>query len=376
MKKIILWKQLIELTIANFKEIIRQPGVLFWGIGFPILMALGLGIAFTQKANIVRNVAVVENQSENDPSKINFFLEHNTVRIKPKDGSAEKFKFTIENKKLGKTTYFFEKTDWENAVKRLKEGKWDMILNEKNNQVEYHFDPVNPDAQLIYLNLSYIFEGNRAEQNRSNADVQPLLVKGTRYIDFFVPGLIAMGIMMSCLWGLGYGVIERRSKKLLRRMVATPMKKSYFLLSLIFVRMGMSFVEAFLLFAFTYFVFDITIQGSIIALVLIFIAGNFAFAGISIFVCSRTANTEIGNGLINVVVLPMIVLSGIFFSYQNFPDWSIKIIHYLPLTLLADGVRSIFIEGTGLPEIAVPFVILMLIGTAFFAVGLKVFKWY
>ncbi len=210
----------------------------------------------------------------------------------------------------------------------------------------------------------------------SGENIEPLTLKGTRYIDFFIPGLIAMGIMMSSVWGLSYGIIERRSKKLLRRMIATPMKKSYFLITFMSVRTLMNFIEAILLFVFAHFAFGITIEGNLAALILIFIAGNIGFAGIAFLISSRTSNTEVGNGLINAVVTPMVVLSGIFFSYHNFPDWTIPFIKVLPLTLLADGIRSIFIEGAGYAQIIVPFFVLIAIGIITFGIGLKSFKWY
>ena len=259
-------------------------------------------------------------------------------------------------------------------MRLLKRGEINLIIEEKSSNIEFHFDPVNSVAHLTYLNLSRII--NNKELTGSNESVEPLTLKGTRYIDFFIPGLIAMGIMMSSVWGLGYGIIETRSKKLLRRMIATPMKKSYFLISLISVRSIMNFLEAGLLFLFSYLVFGITIQGSVAALILIFIAGNVSFAGISILTSSRTANPEIGNGLINAIATPMIVLSGVFFSYHNFPDWAVGFIKILPLTLLADGIRSIFIEGAGLPEIILPFFALFITGIVCFYFGLKFFKWY
>ena len=138
----------------------------------------------------------------------------------------------------------------------------------------------------------------------------------------------------------------------------------------------MNFIEAGLLFLFSYLVFGITIQGSIPALILIFIAGNVSFAGISILTSSRTANPEVGNGLINAIATPMIVLSGIFFSYHNFPAWAIGFIKILPLTVLADGIRSIFIEGAGLPDIVIPFIALMVTGIICFYIGLRFFRWY
>jgi ABC-2 type transport system permease protein len=154
------------------------------------------------------------------------------------------------------------------------------------------------------------------------------------------------------------------------------MRKSHFLVALMTVRLGMNFVEAGLLFLFAFIVFGTTIQGSIPALFMIFIAGNVAFAGIAILASARTANTEVANGIINVVSLPMMVLSGVFFSYHNFPDWSIPYIQKLPLTLLADGIRSIFIEGAGYGEISVSVAILMAVGIVTFIAGLRAFRWY
>jgi len=181
---------------------------------------------------------------------------------------------------------------------------------------------------------------------------------------------------MSSMWGISYGIIEKRSKKLLRRLVATPMKKSHFLIALIAVRVTMNFIEALALILFAIITFNMTIQGSMSALLLLFIAGNVAFAGIAVFVSSHTSNTEVGNGLINAVVMPMMVLSGIFFSYQNFPGWSVNVIKALPLTMLTDGIRSIFNEGAGYNEVAVPILVLSATGIIFFGTGLKIFKWH
>ena len=374
--------QLFELISAYFKEIIREPGVLFWGIAFPILMSLGLGIAFTKKPNVERDVAVIANnrpipQVSDSTNKIMTFLKNHARKVEASDLSFETFKIVIPDPKLGNTTFLFQITTWQNAMILLKRGNLSIILDEKNGKIQYQFDPRNPDAQLTYLKLSELFgEKGQISNLRKETNIEPLTVSGTRYIDFLVPGLIAMGIMMSSMWGLSYGIIDKRSKKLLRRMVATPMRKSYFLIALITVRIGMNFVESALLFLFAALVFNITIQGNIATLLVIFLAGNIAFAGIAIFISSHTGNTEIGNGLINVVVLPMMVLSGIFFSYHNFPDWSLPFIRIMPLTMLADGIRSIFIEGTGFAQNFLPIVILLTTGVFFFTIGLKIFKWH
>ncbi len=381
MNKLIQQKQLIQLISAHFKEIIRHPAVIFWGIIFPILMALGLGIAFTRQTGIVRHVAVIENdqavtENANNKLSIHAFLEKHADKIKPVGSKPQLYKLTLANEKLGDTTFIFEKTTWHHAMILLKRGNLSIIMDEKNNRIEYHFDPLNTDAHFSYLKLSKFFTQNGTPVEENLESVQPLTVHGTRYIDFLVPGLMAMGVMMSCMWGMSYGMIDKRSKKLLRRMVATPMKKSYFLISLMTVRIAMNLIESALLFLFAWLVFHITIEGSLAGLFTIFIAGNIAFGGIAIFISCRTSNTEIGNGLVNAVVMPMMVLSGVFFSYYNFPDWSIPFIQKLPLTLLADGLRSIFIEGAGFTEAILPAAILLSIGIFFFSAGLKFFKWH
>ena len=365
---------------ALFLEIVREPGVLFWGILFPILMSLGLGLAFTKKADVIRKVAVINiNESltsGSENSVVAGFLQKNcekNVSVKP---DTWQLKYTIRDEKLGNSVFLFYKMKWDEAVKFLKRGTINVLLLGINDSVEYHFDPMNPDAQLTYLKLSSIVGKGAVQAVQSNTEIKPLTVTGTRYIDFLVPGLITMGVMMSSMWGISYGIIEKRSKKLLRRLVATPMKKSHFLIALITVRITMNFIESLVLFLFALFAFKMTIQGSISALILMFLAGNIAFAGIAVFVSSHTSNTEVGNGLINFVVFPLMILSGIFFSYQNFPEWSLPVIKNLPLTMLTDGIRSIFNEGAGYHDVALPILILLAVGILFFSVGLKIFKWH
>jgi len=181
---------------------------------------------------------------------------------------------------------------------------------------------------------------------------------------------------MSTMWGISYTVIERRSKKLLRRMVATPMKKSNFLIAIVVARFIMNVIEAFLLFLFAHIYFGTSIQGNLYALLVVFIAGNIAFSGIAVLISSHTSNPEIGNGLINAIVTPMMVISGVFVSYHNFPEWILPVIRNLPLTMLADSVRSIFNEGVGFAQVWFESVVLFLTGTLSFFVGLKFFKWY
>lgn len=372
--------QLRQLTSALFHEIIREPGVLFWGILFPILMSLGLGLAFTKKTDITRKVAIINLTDESlglsGPDDINEFFRNRCESNPSQEKGEWKWKYSIKDEKLGNSFFLFYDMQPEEAMKLLKRGTINVLISGSVNSLEYHFDPMNSDAELTYLKFSSVLGSGKTTEVKTNSEIKPLTLTGTRYIDFLVPGLITMGIMMSCMWGISYGLIEKRSKKLLRRLVATPMKKSHFLIALITVRIIMNLIESAVLLIFSLFVFRMSIQGNITALIILYLAGNIAFSGIAVFVSSHTSNTEVGNGLINAVVMPMMVLSGIFFSYQNFPDWSIGVIRNLPLTIFTDGIRSIFNEGAGFQEVAIPTLILLLTGTLFFAAGLRIFKWH
>jgi ABC-type multidrug transport system permease subunit len=343
--------QLWQLTVTLFREIIREPGVLFWGILFPILMSLGLGLAFTKKGDTVRKVAIINVSGGSKNNIISEFLQTRTEKKSPSVKGDWEWKFTLKDEKLGNSVFLFYNMKWEDAVKLLKKGTLNVLIATAGDSLNYHFDPMNSDAELTYLRLSSAIKKGEQPEMKGNSEIRPLTLSGTRYIDFLVPGLITMGVMMSCLWGISYGIIEKRSKKLLRRLVATPMRKSHFLMALITVRIVMNSIESLTLLIFALIVFHMKIQGDITSLVLIYLAGNIAFAGIAVFVSSNTSNTEVGNGLINFVVMPMMVLSGIFFSYQNFPEWSLGVIKSLPLTIMTDGFRSVFNEGSGIQDV-------------------------
>jgi ABC-2 type transport system permease protein len=378
MSKILKLNQLWFLILAHSRELIREPGVLFWGIVFPILMSLGLGLAFTKKGDMLRKVAIIKSNeiSVPDSSDIFNFLETKCEVNTTGEEDDYKWRFEIKDEKLGNSIFLFYELEWNDAMVLLKRGTVNLILYDNNGNTEYHFDPVNSDAELTYLKLSNIIGSGEIIPQRNSDEIKPLTVTGTRYIDFLIPGLITLGVMMSTMWGISYGIIEKRSKKLLRRLVATPMKKSHFLIALITVRLTMNFIEAITIIIFAILAFNMSIQGSIPAMILLFLAGNIAFSGIAVFVSSHTSNTEIGNGLINFIVMPMMVLSGIFFSYYNFPEWSIPVIQKLPLTMLTDGIRSIFNEGAGYVEVVLPVIVLSTTGVIFFAIGLKIFKWH
>ena len=362
--------QLYQLTSTFFLETIREPEVLFWGILFPVLISIGLGLAFSQTSEYKFRIMIVEENKTELDSLLKIYAVSNLKNEK------EVFTWKIEDKISGNTEFSFTRSDWKSAIISLKRGEAELIITDSAGIVSYNFDPLNSQAQLAYMKLSALMKSPVLSSDTEQNQINPLTLKGVRYIDFLIPGILSLGVMSSILWGISYTIIERRSQKLLRRMVATPMRKSNFLIGMMFVRILMNIVEALILLFFAWLLFGIHIQGNIGALVILFLSGNIAFTGLAVLISTRTSKTEVGTGWINAVQMPMMILSGIFFSYHNFPEWSVGVIKFLPLTALADGIRSIFNEGAGWMEIITPSLALSGFGIICFIVGLRLFKWF
>jgi len=347
-----------NLVALQFKEFFREPEIIFWAFVLPIVLSWLLGVAIGSGSGTVSGkVAVIEN-----PEATKDYWTSWIARTQDASGGDHYVDFTILTR--------------DKAILVLKKGEISLFIDRipGSDAVRYSFDPRSGEAQMTYLTLERALDGARPAA-RPPSEVVALRIQGTRYVDFLVPGLLAMDIMSSALWGIGWALIEIRIKKLLRRMSATPMHKSMFLASHFVTRLIVNAIEFVALFLFVYFYFDVRIQGSVPALVAIFIAGNMAFAGLSILMSSRTANPRVGNGLINAITFPMTLLSGVFFSYRHFPEWAIPIVQKFPLTMLADSIRSIFNEGAGFAQVALPAVILAATGAACFYAGMKIYKW-
>ena len=367
-------RSFIKLILVQIREFYREPAVLFWSFLFPILMAWGLGIAFNKKPEVTKTIALVINQNGSTEDFEGFSKNVNFDKKLDSINKTYFYNINYGNENLGVTHFRIKPVNWQQAELMVKRGNASLIIAMNEGKLEYHFDKYSSEGQLAYLQLTSLFNGENSSIQQ--AEIKPMTEKGTRYIDFLIPGLIAMNVMMSTMWGISYTLIEARTKKLLRRMVATPMPKWEYILSHIVSRIVLCFVEAAIIFSFAYYYFGIKIEGSVIAFITLFISGIFGFSGLAVLIASRTAKTQIGNGLINLIIMPMMLLSGIYFSYHNFPETVIPFIQALPLTMLADGIKAIFNENAGFAEVWKYILILNTFGLITFVIGLKYYKWY
>jgi len=198
---------------------------------------------------------------------------------------------------------------------------------------------------------------------------------GERYVDWLVPGLLGMQLLSGSLWGIAFVIVQNRQRKLLKRLVATPMHRSDYLLSFAVSRLLWVLLETAILLAFAHFAFGVPIRGSLAAIFVLATLGAASFAGLGLLCSARPENTESVNGLVNLASLPMFILSGVFFSADRFPDFLQKAIRFLPLTALNDALRAVINDGASLFTLPLEVAVLLVWGAVTYAIALKIFRW-
>jgi ABC-2 type transport system permease protein len=239
----------------------------------------------------------------------------------------------------------------------------------------YRYDTTRAESRLARLQVDDAVQRARGRRDPAAVRDELITMPGSRYIDFLIPGLLGMNLMGSGLWGVGFSVVNARSKKLLKRFMATPMRKSDYLLAFILSRLMFLILEIAALVGFGWVMFRVGVRGSLLALGAITVLGALSFAGLGLLVASRARTIEAVSGLMNLVMLPMWILSGTFFSYARFPDAMLPFVRALPLTALNDSLRSVMIDGASLASLWGPLAIVALWGVASFAVALRIFRW-
>ncbi len=344
------YSQFWILIKTRLLEFTRQPEAVFWVYFFPILMVVVLGIAFRGQTIETFNIDVADVPGS---SLIVERLKANpqiNVELLPK----------------------------EVCQRRLRTGKTAMIVfakSENGESVEYFFDPSRPGSlngkSVVDQQLQSAAGRVDAVETEDIAFSEP----GGRYIDFLVPGLLGMSLMGGGLWGVGFAVVDMRIRKLLKRFVATPMKKSHFLSGVIGSRLVYMIPQILLLIVFAWLVFGVKIYGNWLALIVVVFIGAMEFCGIGILIASRAKTIETVSGLMNLVMLPLYTLSGIFFSYEQFPEFVHPYIKWLPLTPVIDSLRSIWLDGASLSSQWYELMIMSFWGIGSFIIALLLFRW-
>lgn len=355
-----------QISVTRFKEFYRHPSAVFWVYVFPILMAIVLGVAFENTQTVAVDVDVEQAPGAEAVAR----ALNESAEVK----SATAIKAVVSAA--------------DDARLRLRTGRVDLVILSRASA------PGNENPALADLDVDYIYDSTRPESvearrivddqlQRAAGRRDPIEAKdqivhepGGRYIDFVVPGLIGASLMSGGLWGIGFIVVDLRVRHLLKRFVTTPMKKSDFLAGLILSRFVFMVTEVILMLVFTRWLFDVRILGSWFALALFVALGSWAFAGIGLVIACRAQTLETASGIINLVLLPMWLVSGIFFRSDRFPEAVQPLIKILPLTALIDAMRAIMLEGAGLAGTWPQLAVLAIWTVACFFVSLRFFRWY
>src|SRR2546426_2127029 len=337
---------LVQLTLARMREFYREPEAIFWVFGFPIVLAFALGIAFKNRGPGELKMGVVRAAGDSalaatldrSPALAAGVLDTGVARV------------ALRTRHIA-------------------------LLVVPGDPLVYRYDSTRTESRLARLEVDEALQRARGRADPLPARDERVTEPGSRYIDFLIPGLLGMNLMGSGLWGVGFSVVQARTKRLLKRFMATPMRKSHYLLSFVLSRLTFLFVEVAALVGFGWWIFDVGVRGSVAALAGITILGSLSFAGLGMLVASRARTIEAVSGLMNLVMLPMWILSGTFFSYARFPDAMQPVVRALPLTALNDALRAVMIEGAPLLHLGAPLGVVTAWGVVSFAVALKIFRW-
>jgi ABC-type multidrug transport system permease subunit len=344
-----------QLTLARLRGFYREPEALFWVYGFPILMVVALGIAFRNKP-----------------------VERITIDVQEAYGEAPSVTEFVRGALTGDERFVVRFNDETTCRVRLRTGKTELVVvPPANGESGYRFlfDPTRPESLLARNKVDDALQRAAGRKDPLPAADQELNEPGGRYIDFLVPGLLGMSLMGGGLWGVGFATVDLRIRKVLKRFLATPMRKTDFLASVLLSRLLFMISEMVVLLVFVRLAFGVVVQGSLLAVVVLILVGALTFSGIGLLVASRARTLEAVSGLMNLVMLPMWVLSGIFFSSERFPEAAQPFIKALPLTPLINALRNVSLEGASLmsqwPELA----ILAAWGIGSFVLALRWFRW-
>ncbi|HZU26099.1 MAG TPA: ABC transporter permease [Bryobacteraceae bacterium] len=339
---------LTQLALMRFREFIREPEAVFWTFIFPILLAAGLGIAFRNKPADVMKVAVVNNGHAG--SYAQWLARDRSLRIRQLDES--------------------------DAFRALRTGAVALVvIPQPGGGVTYRYDDTNPDGRAARATVDNAIQRGAGRVDpvpaRDDRDREP----GARYIDFLIPGLIGMNMMGSGMWGIGFSIVDARRRKLLKRLIASPMSRGQYLASYLLSRLVFLVLEVGVVAAFGIFVFGVPFRGDPGAFVLICLLSALAFSALGLLTASRARTIEGISGIMNLIMLPMWVLSGVFFSADRFPDAVQPIIRALPLTAVIDALRMNMLQGLGLAAVRGQILLLATWLLVSFAVALRIFRW-
>jgi ABC-2 type transport system permease protein len=340
---------LAQLTLVRYREFYREPEAIFWVFIFPILLTAGLGIAFRSRAP-----------------------EHTRVAVA---GHAEQQSKVVEALR-GDSSLIVQELAQPAAEDSLRSGQVALlVLPRADGGLEYRFDPERPESRLARLLVDAAVQRAAGRSDPVRITERQVREAGARYVDFVVPGLLGMNLMGSGIWGIGFAIVDARRKNLLKRLIATPMRRSQYLASFLLSRLTFLCLEVALLLGFAVAVFGVPIRGSLGLLAFICFVSALAFASLGLLIAARPRTVEGVSGLMNLFMLPMWIFSGVFFSSSRVPDAAQPFVRALPLTAVIDALRATMLRGAGVAQVLPELLVIGAWLVVGFALAVRLFRW-
>ena len=340
----VVGQPIVQLTLTRIREFMREPEAVFWALLFPILLTTGLGIAFRNHGVDVLNV-----------------------------GATDPVVAQSLQRQAGLAVTTFTPAQGRDA---LRTGKVALLAGRGGNgTVVFEFDDTNPDARAARALADEAVQ--RAAGRTDPVAVQDRMLReaGSRYVDFLVPGLVGLGILSNALWGLGFSIVDARRRHLTKRLLATPMPRRDYLLSYLLWRMLILWAEVGVPVGFGVIAFGVPVRGRLLDLVVLCVLSSLSCSALGLLLASRARTIEGISGLVNLVQVPMWILSGVFFSARRFPAVVQPFIAALPLTAIVDALRAHMLQGASLAQVAPQIGVLTGWLVVCFALALKLFRW-
>ncbi len=336
----------VEMTLTRLLILVREPEMIFWVFIFPLLMALALGIAFRSPSEAPVAVAVEEGSGA--AALLGALSAHDNVEVVSVDPGG--------------------------TGAALRDGLAHVVVV-PSDPPTYRYDPTRPESRLARQTVDDLLQRAAGRKDVWTGRSETVTAPGSRYIDWLIPGLLGMNIMGTGMWGIGFTLVVQRTRKLLKRLIATPMRRHQYLAALVTARLVLLAIELVALVGFARLMFGVPIEGSLVSLAAVSLLGAMTFGGIGLLTASRAQTIEGVSGIMNVVMAPMWICSGVFFASSNFPDAMQPFIQALPLTALNDALRGVMLDGNGLVANGPDLLILAAWGGASFGVALRIFRW-
>jgi ABC-2 type transport system permease protein len=349
------WKRFRAILAARVKESVRDRATLGWGLAFPILMLLGMAFIFGGRSELTFKVAVLGSAGGGPPAAPLF---------------------------AGEPVQLVAVADRGEALAALRRHGYDMVIDPASPR-RYWINELSTKGTV----LEALLDGNEPATEGSSGDGSTNAApargweRGTvtgrqlRYVDWLLPGMLALNAMFSCLYGVGFVIVRYRKNGVLRRLKVTPLTSFEFLSAQVVSRMLLVLFTSAVVFVGSDLLLHFEIVGSWLDLLIVFVIGTFCLIALGLLFASRTASEEFAGGVINLAAWPMMFVGGVWFSLDGAPGWMRAGANALPLTHLIDASRAIVNDGAGLVDVLPHLAYLALASVVFLGVGSALFRW-